>query len=98
MHEEIKQWEIHPKFPLNPVVSIVIGVLTGLAFGYMIQNLVLGAILGLVAGAATALALSRASRDESGGSGNKLHLWALVPLLGFVASTVILWVFQFCCL
>jgi len=95
MHEDIQQWEIHPKFPLNSIVSILIGVLTGLAFGYLVQNLVFGAVLGLVAGAATALALGRANRDKSDGAEYKIHLWALVPLLGFMASTVLLWAYQF---
>jgi len=94
MHEEIRQWEIHPKFPLNPIVSILIGVLTGLAFGYLVQNLVFGAVLGLVAGAATALALGRVSRDKRHSAGGKLRWWALAPLLGFMASTVLLWAYQ----
>lgn len=94
MHEEIQQWEIHPKFSVNRIVSILIGVLTGLAFGYLVHNLVFGAVLGLVVGAVTAAALSRANREKPDIAKGKIRLWMLVPMLGFMALTALLWTYR----
>jgi len=94
MHDEIQQWEIHPQFSVYRIVSILIGVLTGLVFGYLIHNLVLGADLGLVVGAATAAAFSRANREKPDVARGKIRLWMLVPMLGFMALTVLLWTYR----
>ena len=94
MHEEIQQWEIHPKFSVNRIVSILVGVLTGLAFGHLVHNLVLGVVLGLVVGAATVANISRANREKPDVTRGKIRLWTLVPMLGFMALTVLLWTYR----
>lgn len=94
MHEEIQQWEIHPKISVNRIVSILIAVLTGIAFGYLVHNLVLGVVLGLVVGAATVAALSRANREKPDVARGEIRLWTLVPMLGFMALTVLLWTYR----
>jgi hypothetical protein len=94
MHEEIQQWEIHPKFTVNPIFTISIGVLTGLVFGYLVQNLMFGLVLGLVAGAATTLALRSIRRDKSVSAEDSPGLRAYAPLLGLIALTVFVWAYQ----
>ncbi len=95
MHEEVQQWELQPKFTAKPIVSILLGALTGVAFGNLVDNPIFGVVLGLMAGGATALALSRISRGKRDSAGGKLRLWALMPLLGFVTLTVLLWAYRF---